>query len=226
MTKQPAFSQYLAEFIGTYFLVFFGCGAVILAEQKEPALALAIPIVFGGAVATMIYATGHLSGAHFNPAVTFSFWANRHFPSKKLFGYITAQCLGALLASLSHLIIFGSQHSFGSTTFHVSIGVAVFVEFLLSFSLMFVIMAVATDSRAVGELAGLAIGLTVTLCAYVGGPLTAASMNPARSLGPNLLAGQWQVLWIYMFIPFIGTFFGGKVYEWIRCQKVQPQEDC
>ncbi len=218
-------SLYVAEFIGTFFLVFFGCGAVALSETGVPGVAPFIPIVFGSAVAVMIYAVGHISGAHFNPAVTAAFFAMGRFPAARLPGYICAQILGALLASSMHAILWGMHHSFGVTAPATGLVASALMEFILSFALMFVIASVATDSRAVGELAGIAIGATVALCAFVGGPLTGASMNPARSLGPALIAGEFAHLWLYLTVPFLGTAAGAWVYDLIRCERPQARAE-
>lgn len=216
--------QYLAELIGTFFLVFFGCGAMILSELGHGTIAPSIPIVFGGAVSIMIYATGHISGAHFNPAVTLSFFLCKKFPKEKILGYLSAQIVGATLASFIHFLIWGANHQFGGTQLGVSVGTGFLVEFILSFVLMFVIMSVATDSRAVGELAGIAIGTTVALCAFVGGPLTNASMNPARSIGPAILSGSIDNLWLYILAPILGAALGALTYDKIRCLN-EPDED-
>ena len=215
---------YLAEFIGTFFLIFFGCGSVVLAEMGQENISLFIPVIFGGTVSIMIYALGHISGAHFNPAVTIAFAVARKFPKKRIPFYLLSQVGGAVVASLSLWVIFGSQHSFGVTNLSTSLGSGLLLEFLLSFALMFVIISVATDTRAVGELAGLAIGTAVTLCAFVGGPLTGASMNPARSLGPALVAGQYNFLWVYLLVPVLGAGCGALVYESIRCYRTEPSE--
>ena len=215
--------QYIAEFIGTFFLVFLGCGSVILSEVLTEYNGALIPFIFGGTVAIMIFATGHISGAHFNPAVTISFWLIKRFPANRILGYLIAQFAGALLASGLHLWIWGDAHSFGATTLNISLSIAILFEFLLSFVLMFVITSVATDSRAVGELAGLAIGMTVSLCALVGGPLTGASMNPARSLAPAIFSGEFY--WIYLLVPVLGAAFGAKTYEWIRCHRDEVDEN-
>jgi len=225
MNKKNFISLCIAEFIGTFFLVFMGCGSVILNELYEDSLPpLAIPIVFGGVVSVMIYAVGHISGAHFNPAVTLAFSLVRKFPLNRLPGYIGSQFLGGLLASLLHLFIWGSNHSFGVTTLNVDLFPGIVMEVILSFLLMFVIMSVATDTRAVGELAGLAIGTTVTICAFIGGPLTGASMNPARSLGPALVSAQFINLWFYLLIPILGAVLGAKTYEFIRCHTDKPSD--
>jgi len=218
MNIKRNWQQYIAEFIGTFFLVFFSCGAIVIWElSPESMTPFTIPLIFGGTVAIMIYATGHISGAHFNPAVTIAFWIIKKFPSKKLFGYIAAQISGSIFASLLHLWLWGSRHSFGATTLSVDFAVGAFYEWILSFALMFVIVSVATDSRAVGELAGIAIGLTVAICAFVGGPLTGASMNPARSLGPGLVSGNISGLWMYWIFPVFGAIVAALVYEKIRC---------
>ena len=219
MSPRHEFSQYLAEFLGTFFLIFFGCGSMVLAELIPSYNSSFIPIIWGGAVMIMIYAVGHISGAHFNPAVTIAFWIGKRFPGKRVAGYLASQLVGAFMASLVHLAIWGGEHKFGMTIPTISITGAILVEFILSFALMFVIMSVATDSRAVGELAGIAIGATVGLCAFVGGPLTNASMNPARSIGPAILARDFSLLWLYILIPILGAVIGAITYEWIRCQK-------
>ncbi len=220
------FSQYLAEFIGTFFMVFFGCGAMILSQINPDSIStFAIPLVFGGAVSVMIYSVGHISGAHFNPAVTLAFWAVKRFPSKRVLGYLLSQILGAIFASLIHKIIWsGLAHNFGVTHFFISWQIAFLLEVIISFSLMFVIISVATDSRAVGELAGIAIGSTVAICSFVGGPLTGSSMNPARTLGPAIVSGNISGLWFYLVAPILGTILGALTYEWIRCNKEGPKE--
>lgn len=219
MNVQHEKSQYVAEFIGTFFLVFFGCGSMILSEVVPGYNGSLIPLVWGGAVSIMIYAVGHISGAHFNPVVTVSFWITKRFPSKRLFGYLLAQVLGALSASAIHFFIWNSGHKYGMTISTVTPEIAFLIEFILSFSLMFVIMSVSTDSRAIGELAGIAIGTTVALCAFVGGPLTNASMNPARSIAPAIFNGDFSNLWIYLLAPLCGAAIGAIIYERIRCSK-------
>lgn len=217
--------QYMAEFIGTFFLVFFGCGSMILAEVNSTYSSGFIPVIWGGAVSIMIYAVGHISGAHFNPAVTLAFWSIKRFPVKRLVGYLFSQISGALLASFVHFVIWGSQHSFGATVISTTVPGGFLVEIILSFALMFVIVSVATDSRAVGELAGIAIGSTVALCAFVGGPLTNASMNPARSIAPAIFSGELSNLWVFILAPVLGTVMGAKMYEWIRCHKALDNSD-
>lgn len=228
MDSKNLYPLLIAEFIGTFFMVFFGCGSMILAQTNPDYASGFVPIIWGGSVTIMIYAVGHISGAHFNPAVTIAFWSLKRIKAKRVVTYIIAQLLGALAASTVHSLIWTMDHSFGATMLSVSPLAGFFVELILSFALMFVIASVATDSRAVGEMAGLAIGLTVALDAFVGGPLTNASMNPARSIGPAILNGNFSNIWIYLSAPVLGTVLGAKCYDWIRCQREgdQDKEGC
>lgn len=211
----------MAEAIGTFTLVFAGCGGSMIAGRYPDSLpSFCIPLVFGLAVIAMIYAVGHLSGAHLNPAVTLGFAIARHFPKKEVLPYWIAQFLGALgaIALLSYL--FPSSLFFGGTVPHVSLFQSFLWEMILTFFLMFVIVSVATDTRAVGTMAGLAIGITVMLGAFIGGPITGASMNPARSLAPALFEGRWEGFWIYCLGPGIGAVGAALLYEWIRCEGI------
>ena len=225
MNTKHQLPQYIAEFIGSFFLIFFGCGSMILSEVLPGYDSGFVPIIWGGSVSIMIYAVGHISGAHFNPAVTLAFWAVKRFPAKRVPGYIVSQILGALFASFIHYIIWGIDHNFGATMVSTSFGAGFLVEVILSFVLMFVIISVATDSRAVGELAGMAIGVSVALCSFVGGPLTNASMNPARSIAPAIFSGNISILWLYIGAPIIGTILGALTYEWIRCHKEDSDDE-
>jgi len=225
----------LAEFIGTFTLVFAGCGAIAVHQLNDAVIGhTGIAITFGLAIMCMIYAVGHISGAHFNPAVTISFTFNRHFPATLLVPYIAAQCLGASLAG--YLLYYTLNPILQARTPQAllnigvtqpaaeSVWIALAWEFVLTFILMFVITAVATDSRAVGQMAGLAIGGTVCLAALFGGPVTGASMNPARSFGPALVSGQWQYFYVYVIAPVLGAIAGGYVYGILcpdceRCRK-------
>lgn len=173
----------IAEAIGTFFLVFIGPGAAMVNAYSHGALGppgVALSFAFG--VIAMIYGLGHLSGAHINPAVTIGFWSVRRFPGREVVPYVLAQCAGATAASATLRTMLGPVGKMGATMPAISIPGAFAVESLLSFALMFVIMAVATDERVAGGFAAIAVGLTVGFCAMMGGPLTGASMNPARSL--------------------------------------------
>lgn len=209
----------LAELIGTFALVFAGCGSVMVIERFPGTLSASmVPVVFGLVIAAMIYAVGHISGAHFNPAVTLAFAAARHFPFRNVLVYCSAQILGGFLAMGLLVFILPAGSAFGATVPQVALLPSFIWEVTLSFFLMFVIIAVATDTRAVGTMAGAAIGATVMLCAFVGGPVTGASMNPARSLAPAFFQQELGVIWIYILGPIIGTVVAALVYEFIRCE--------
>ncbi len=224
-TKASLASKMAAEFIGTFAIVFAGCGAVMVAERFPGSVAGgAIPVVFGLTVAAMIYAVGHISGAHFNPAVTAAFAVARHFPVRQIPAYWAAQFVGAFAATGLLYALLPPGSTFGAAVPHVSVPQAVGWEVVLTFFLMFVIIAVATDTRAVGTMAGAAIGSTVTLAAYVGGPVTGAAMNPARALAPAFAEGQLTSLWIYFVGPLVGAVAAAKLYEWIRCHSQEAED--
>ncbi len=213
-----------AEFIGTFAMVFAGCGAVSVSGLAPAALGHGgIAATFGLVVCVMIYATGHISGAHFNPAVSLAFASTGRFPWRELPGYVGAQCLAALVAMLALRLIV-PEHVAGVTQTQLALPAAGLVEFLISFFLMFVISAVATDHRAVGQLAGVAIGATVALCALFAGPLTGASMNPARSLGPALILGQMAQIGLYVIAPCLGAVAGAWSYRLIRCDTAEESD--
>lgn len=208
----------VSEFIGTFGIVFAGCGSIMVNERfpgmLNPQL---IPAAFGLMVMAMIYSLGHISGAHFNPAVTLAFALSRHFPFKQLPAYWLAQYAGAISAILLLKTILPGGVNFGMTLPKIELLSALGWEIILTFFLMFVIISVATDDRAIGTMAGLAIGSTVAVAAYVGGPLTGASLNPARSLAPALFAFDFQAYWVYWLGPTVGAIVAALLYEWIRC---------
>jgi MIP family channel proteins len=208
----------LAEGLAAFALVFAGCGAIVADAVYGGELgSLGIALAFGLVIMVMVYATGHLSGAHINPAVTLAFTLSRHFPPREAAAYVAAQCVGAIAAALALWAIWPDRPAeLGATSPSVGIGSALVYEALLSGLLMFVIMAVATDTRAVGAAAAIAIGGTIGVDALVGGPVTGASMNPARSLGPALAAWEWGDLWIYLVGPICGTALGGLAYQLVR----------
>jgi MIP family channel proteins len=212
-------AAYLAEGIGTFGLVFAGCGALVIDTLSRGQIThVGVGLVFGLVITVMIYALGHISGAHLNPAITLGFVLARHFPVKRLLGYWLAQCLGAVLAAGCLRFFFGVVANLG-TTLPMGNGGAwqsFGLEALLTFFLMFVIMAMTTDTRAVGQAAALAIGSTVALEALFAGPISGASMNPARSLGPALVSFTWTAQWIYLTAPFLGAIAGALVYRWLR----------
>ncbi|HEY0735784.1 MAG TPA: MIP family channel protein [Herpetosiphonaceae bacterium] len=210
-----------AECVGTYALVTAGCGAIIVNTTTGALTHLGVALTFGLIITVMIAAAGHLSGAHFNPAVTWAFALTRHFPWQELPIYIGAQMLGAVGGALTLRMLFGAVADLGATLPSGSAGQAFGLEMLLSAILMFVIMAVATDTRAVGQLAAITIGATVALDALWGGPISGASMNPARSFGPALVAGAWRDHWIYWLGPLIGTSAGALLYQLLRTPQAE-----
>ena len=205
-----------AELVGTFALVFAGCGAVMV-EAKTGALGhVGVAITFGLVIMAMIYAVGHISGAHLNPAVSLAFALNRHFPWTKLLGYWAAQLVGAFAAAALLRASLGNIAHVGATLPSGSERQSFLWELVLTFFLMFVIMAVATDTRAVGEAAAIAIGATVGLDAMFGGPISGASMNPARSIGPAFVSGDLHALWVYITAPLVGAALGAAIYRFLR----------
>lgn len=212
-------APFIAEGIGTFALVLAGCGAIMIDSLSGGQIThVGVSMVFGLIIAVMIYALGHISGAHFNPAVTLAFVLVRHFPLKRLIGYWLAQFTGTILAALVLRLLLGNVAHIGATlpTGNGGAWQSFGLELLLTFFLMFVIMAMATDTRAVGQAAALAIGATVGLEALFAGPICGASMNPARSLGPALVSWTWTAQWVYVLGPLLGAIAGAYVYRWLR----------
>ena len=209
-------SRLAAEFIGTFALVFAGCGAIMVDAKTDQLGHVGVAISFGLVIMVMVYALGHVSGAHLNPAVTLAFTLTRHFPRREIIPYWAAQLTGALVAAALLRASLGDIADVGATFPSGSDTQAFVWETVLTFFLMLVIMAVATDTRAVGEAAAIAIGATVGLDAMFGGPITGASMNPARSLGPGIVAGDLHAIWIYLLAPALGAALGALAYFVIR----------
>jgi aquaporin NIP len=207
-----------AEGLGAFALVFAGCGAIVTNTVHVGSLGtVGVALVFGLVIMAMVYATGHLSGAHLNPAVTLAFTLTRHFPRREALAYVAAQLIGAIAGAALLLAIWPSQPAdLGTTLPSVGSGSALAYEAALTALLMFTIMAVATDTRAVGAGAAIAIGGAVGLDALFGGPITGASMNPARSLGPALVSGELRDLWIYLVAPIAGAALGALAYQFVR----------
>ena len=211
-----------AEAIGTFALVFAGCGAIMVDATTHQLGHVGVAITFGLVIMFGIYSVGHISGAHFNAAVTFAFALTRHFPWPRAVCYWCAQLVGAIAAAGLLRASLGNVANVGTTLPSGSQGQAFLWELVMSAFLMFVILAVATDTRAVGEAAAIAIGGTIALDAMFGGPVSGASMNPARSLGPALVSGNLDSIWIYLLAPLVGASIGGLAYQFVRGEQVQP----
>ncbi|MFN8350078.1 MAG: aquaporin [Flavobacteriales bacterium] len=208
--------RYAAELIGTYALVFAGTGAIVINEQTGALGHFGVAATFGLIVLAMIYAFGDLSGAHLNPAVTLGFVVAKRFPVKEAAPYIVAQLSGALLASLTLRFLFPENATLGATFPAGSEMQSFILELLLTYFLMLVILQVAHGSKEVGVMAGIAIGAVVGLEALFAGPISGASMNPARSIAPALVSGEMRALWIYIVAPLLGALLATVTWSWLR----------
>jgi MIP family channel proteins len=210
-----------AEALGTFALVFAGCGAIVTDTERGGILgAVGVSLVFGLVILAGIAAFGHLSGAHFNPAVTSSFFLTRHLPGRDAIAYVGAQLTGATAGALLLWLVWPAKPAaLGATVPTIAVGRAVVLEAVMSALLMLVILSVATDTRAAGAPAAIAIGAAIALDALFGGPLTGASMNPARSFGPALIAGEWRDFWIYLAGPLLGAPLGAFAYQFVRDER-------
>ncbi len=210
----------LAEALGTYFLVLAGCGAIIVDAQTGALGHAGVAGAFGLVILVLVLATGHVSGAHLNPAVTLAFRSMHRISSRDAGGYIASQLTGAVLGATTLAVLFvppiGSATNLGATVPSAGSGQALLLEVLLTAMLMFVITAVATDPRATSQLAAVAIGGTVALGALWGGPISGASMNPARSFGPALVSGMWHGHWLYWIGPIAGALAGAWLARLLR----------
>jgi aquaporin Z len=215
-------SRYLAEGVGTFALVFCGCGAIVVNEQYgRPLGHVGVSLVFGLVVMVMIYAVGNISGAHFNPAVTLGFSFAKRIGKKEIAPYVSAQIVGAIVGSLLLRVMFPDHGYLGVTLPAGSPVQALVLEVLLSFVLMFVILNVSTGHMEKGIMAGVAVGGMVTLAALFGGPVSGASMNPARSIGPAIISGHLEHWWIYVVAPILGAFLAHPT-----CRLIQGEECC
>jgi MIP family channel proteins len=206
-----------AEGIGTFFLVLIGPGAAMVNASTGGVIGhTGVALAFAFVVLAMIFAIGHLSGAHINPAVTVAFWSARRFPAREVAPYLVAQCVGAAAAAFVLRWVLPATIRSAATLPGIPVPQAFAVEWLLSFVLMFVVMAVATDDRVASGFGGIAVGVTVGFDAMMGGPLTGASMNPARSLGPALASGAWDAHWIYWVAPITAMVAASRVYDLLR----------
>jgi len=198
--------QLCAELFGTFVLVFAGTGAIVINEVTGGTVThVGIALTFGLVVLAMIYAVGDVSGCHLNPAVTLGFYAARRFDRRRVAPYIAVQCAGAMLASLALRLMFPSNQTLGATLPAGDAAQSFVLEFLLTLILMFVILSVSTGSKEKGILAGVAVGAVIALEALFAGPISGASMNPARSLAPALVSLRFDSLWIYLAAPILGA---------------------
>lgn len=206
-------SRYIAEFVGTFIMVFAGCGAIVVNDLHGGVLGhLGVNTVFGLVVMAVIYSIGNISGAHINPAVTIGFWAVGKMEKIDVLWYVVVQFAGAIFAAFLLSLFFTGHQTLGSTLPVISTFRAVIFEAAISFILMFVILNISTGHKEKGIMAGVAVGGTVGLLALFGGPVTGASLNPARSIGPMLISGHFHQMWIYIVGPIIGMLAAKPVY--------------
>lgn len=206
-----------AEFVGTFLLIFAAEGSTIVNEKTNGGLTyMGVALASGLAVMIIILSTGHISGAHLNPAATLAFATIKEFPWSQVPIYFVSQLGASVVASLALKVILRYEGSAGLTVPSGTASQAFVVEFIITFCLMFVVTAVATDTRAVGELAGIAVGATVILNNLVAGALTGASMNPVRTLGPAIVANSYTAIWVYILGPITGALSGAATYTLVR----------
>lgn len=214
--------KYIAEFIGTFIMMFCGTGSMTINEVTGGDVThVGIGITWGLIVMSMIYAFGEISGAHFNPAVSIAFAYAKKFSWKEVPTYIFFQVAGAFTASLLLMWLFPESKLLGSTIPSIDLGRAFVIELLLAFFLMVVIINISTGSKEVGMMAGIAVGSMILLEAVFAGPITNASMNPARSLAPNIVSGNYHGLWIYMIAPVLGMLLAV-----VSCKLVKYENCC
>jgi aquaporin Z len=213
--------KYIAELIGTFTLVFCGCGAIVSQEITGEVTHSGIALTFGLVVMSLIYAFGEISGAHFNPAVTIGFWYAKKFPLKEVPKYIAMQCIGAILGAAMLLVLFPENELLGTTLPQITVWRVFIFEVLLTFFLMMVIINVSTGAKETGIMAGIAIGGVVWFEAQFAGPITGASMNPARSIGPAIISGHLESLWLYIIAPIIGS-----ILAVLSCKLVKDEQCC
>ena len=210
-----------AECLAAFVLVFAGCGVVTDTVRDGALGGVGVAAVFGLVIMVLVYATGHSSGARINPALTMAFALTRHFPVRDAVAYVAAQLAGATLGALTLYAAWSDTPSaLGATVPSIATGSALLYEAVLTAILMFVIVAVATDTRAVGAGAAIAIGGAVALDALFGGPLTGASIDLRGSFGPALVAGEWTSFWIYVAGPVLGAALGAVAYQVVRVPEV------
>lgn len=215
--------KYLAELIGTFVLLFVGTGSVIVNNVTEGGLGVSgIAMAWGLVVAAMIYSIGDISGAHINPAVTIAFWVAKRFEGRQVIPYIASQCVGAILASLLLRFLYPDQMQLGPTVPIGSDMQSFVLEIMLTGILMFVVLNVTVGAKEKGITAGLAIGGVISFEVLCGGPISGASMNPARSLAPAIVGGPMGSLWIYLTAPVIGAVLAVPISIFLRGDDPKP----
>lgn len=215
----------IAEFLGTFALVFAGTGAVVIdAVTAGGVTHVGVALTFGLVVMALIYALGDISGAHLNPAVTFGFWLARRFPGRRVGPYALAQLAGAFAASGTLRLLFSTRAHLGATLPAGSAWQSFLLELLLTGFLMFVILCVSTGPKETGVMAGIAIGGVIALEALFAGPVSGASMNPARSLAPAIVSGHLASLWVYVCAPLLGAAIAVPCWRLIRAADAQVRE--
>lgn len=214
----PGFSRKVfAEVIGTFLLVFVGSGSAGLSAIDASKVSKLGASLAGGLIVTvMIYSIGHISGAHMNPAVSLAFAAVRHFPWPQVPFYIAAQLTGAISASYTLRELFQPSKEIGATSPAGSHIQALIMEMVSTFTMVFISMAVATDTNATGQLSGVAVGSSVCIASIVAGPISGGSMNPARTLGPAIATSSYKGLWVYFVGPITGAVLAAWSYNVIR----------
>lgn len=203
------FRRLFAELFGTFVLVFAGTGAIVINDVRGGAIGhVGIALTFGLVVLALIYALGDVSGCHLNPAVTLGFFAARRFEGRQVIPYLVSQCLGAAAASFVLWLLFPEHPTLGGTSPAGPDLQSFVLEMLLTLFLMFVILSVSTGAKEKGAMAGVAVGAVIALEALFAGPISGASMNPARSLGPALVSMRLDGVWIYLTAPVVGAILG------------------
>lgn len=212
--------KYVAELLGTFIMVFCGCGAMVIDQQTGGAVThVGVAFTWGLVVMSLIYVLGGISGAHMNPAVSIAFTIAGRFERKQLLPYIVSQLAGALLASLTLKLLFPTNPTLGATLPAGSTMQSFVLELLLTFFLMLVILNVAHGSKEQGMFAGIAIGSVVGLEAMFAGPICGASMNPARSLAPAIVSGHLGHVYLYLFAPVLGAILAVFVWRYLTSVK-------
>ncbi|XP_027109660.1 aquaporin NIP1-1-like [Coffea eugenioides] len=227
MVPTEFLQQLMAELIGTYLLMFTGFTSIVVNLGMDNILTFpGVAILWGLDVMVMVYAVGHISGAHFNPAVTIAFATCKKFAWKRVPAYICAQLFASTLASGTVWLAFGEEHYQSVGTLPAGSNVqSLLLEFVITFYLMFAVSGVSTDERATPELAGIAVGATVTVNSLLAGPISGASMNPARSLGPAIVSNCYTGIWVYIVGPIAGALAGCWVYNIVRLKDKPPSTE-